>query len=490
MGRQLPKHVINAVNSLGGVDRELAYTLINAELARRSLREFIRQAWHVHHSDKLLWSWHLDVLCSHLEAVLPKREINQLIINIPPGMAKSLIVSVYWPAWLWTIDPSLHFLAVAAANDVALRDARRAHEIIESEWYQTSFQPEWSFLDTQDSKGFYANTGGGSRVSRSTGQRVIGLRGDCIIIDDPLDASDAFSDKKALHDHIVWFDQALRTRTTRPDAPFVLIMQRLHEKDLTGHLLAQGGWDHLCLPNEYDGNERVTSIGWSDPRSERNELLFPGFLNRVKTDQIKRRMGDRGYAAQYQQIPSPAEGAIFREPTFQYFDTVPQKLDYIIQSWDFAFKRSTDADFAVGQLWGVKGSYRFLLEQVREKMNLPDCIAAIREMHRRWPGARAVLVEGRANGPAVVRAIQNEIPGVVSLQPEGSKEARAAAVTPNFEAGNVFFPRMDARPWVPALLRELMAFPASTHDDQVDALTQALIWINQNQGQRPWVFRL
>jgi len=482
----------NAVNALGGVSLQRARALVSAALAHHSLAEFIKQAWHVHHSGPLQWNWHLDAICKHLEAVLPQRRIRKLIVNISPGCMKSLAVSVYWPVWLWARDPSMHVLAVAAANDVALRDARRAHELIVSEWYQATIAPDWKFDASQDAKGYFVNTANGSRMSRSTGQKVTGLRGDLILCDDLLDARDAHNDKKALVDHTIWFDEGLSTRKTSEETPIVIIGQRLHERDITGHCLSKefGGWQLLRIPMEFDGKAPPTSIGWQDPRTKEGELMFPQRFDAETVEDIKRTIGPRAYAAQYQQLPAPAEGAIFREKTFKYYEHQPQGFDFIIQSWDFAFRRSSQADFSVGHVWGVFGSERYLLESVRERMNLPDCILAIKELARRWPGARAVLVEARANGPDVIRAVQTEVVGVIPIEPKGSKEARAAAVTPQLEAGNIHFPRRDLKPWVDAFLREIMSFPAASKDDQVDAMTQALIWISQNQQTLPGILRL
>lgn len=455
-----------------------------------------------------MWSWHIDCLCEHLEAVLPGRQIRRLLINVPPGFLKSLLVSVYWPAWLWIMDPSLQVLAASASHDVALRDAKRHHEVVFSEWYQRSFCPQWSADKKQDAKGYFANTMGGFRISRSVGQKVIGFRGDLSITDDPIDAQDAFSDSAALRLHGQWFNQSWRTRVNSPVwTPLVIIMQRLHPLDLSGIVLEQGGFEHICLPNEYDKRRRYTILhpkneGISyDIREEEGELLHPEFLNRQGTEEKKIELGTRAYAGQYQQLPSPVSGTMVKRAWLQTYDVGQFRTDkdgvvsienfeYTVHSWDFAYKDTSDADYTVGQIWGIIGANRYLIDQVRAKLNLPDCIMAMKAADNRYPSARAKLVENQANGPAVIRAVKNEVFGVVDCPPYGSKAARLAAVLPQFQAMNVWIPRRDQCIWVDDYEEELASFPASRKDDQVDATSQALLWIAENELKQPWIFSL
>lgn len=489
--------------------KDVVRELILAELQTKSLKEFVKGAWHIHHGKKpLMWNKHIDILCEHLEAVLPGRQIRRLLINVPPGFLKSLLVSVYWPAWLWITEPNLQILAASASHDVALRDAKRQHEIVGSEWFQRSFIPRWHFDKKQDAKGYFANTMGGYRISRSVGQKVIGFRGDLSITDDPIDAQDAHNDKVALKSHGDWFNQSWRTRVNSPVwTPLVIIMQRLHQLDLSGIVLEQGGFEHICLPNEYDSTKRFTilypevdeiSYDW---RTEEGELLHPKFLNEQGTAEKRNELGGRAYAGQYQQTPAPAEGTVIKGDWLQAYDPRQfldydenvvnlEKFDYTVHSWDFSFKRTTDADYTVGQVWGVIGSNRYLIDQCREKMNLPDCIKAMIEMDRRYPGARAKLVEGRANGPAVVYAVKNEVYGIIEIEPYGSKEARVASVLPQFEALNVWIPHRSIRLWVDDFIEEHTHFPAARRDDQVDASSQALYWMSKNDFHGSGFFTL
>ena len=213
---------------------------------------------------------------------------------------------------------------------------------------------------------------------------------------------------------------------------------------------------------------------------------------------MKVSLGSYRYAGQYQQRPSPADGGIFKKQWFRFWRpahidlppvavrladgslgsvpavAVPGQFDTMIQSWDMAFKDNAGSDFVVGQVWGAKGSDRFLLDQTRARLDMPATKEAVRLLSERWPRAGAKLVEDKANGPAVIQELRHQLPGLIEVKPEGGKVARAHAVSPMVEAGNVYLPHPMLVPWVEALLEEMAAFPNGRHDDQVDAMTQAL----------------
>jgi predicted phage terminase large subunit-like protein len=280
--------------------------------------------------------------------------------------------------------------------------------------------------------------------------------------------------------------------------PIVVIMQRLHELDLSGVLLKQGGWEHLCLPAEYDPTRPCsTSIGWSDPRTEEGELLFESRLPKEELDEIQRRLGSRTRAGQYQQLPSPAEGSVFKREWIRYWtpETLPEQFDLVVGSFDSSYKKTKDSHFVVGQVWGAVGCDRYLLDQpTRERLGLPGAIAAAQQMSIAHPEIGAMLIELTGNGPAVVQAVQDEIPGTIGIElPKDSKLARAHAVSPQFEAGNVYIPHPmrvpDSRWVVDTYLPELLGFPESAFDDQVDATTQALLYLAEHGGGL-WIFAL
>lgn len=481
----------------GRLDTREVLRLAEAEIMRKSMPDFMRWAWPIDpsHAKNLTWNWHLDAICDHLQAC-KTGQIKRLIVNVPPRTLKSWTVSVAYPAWIWTSNPETQFLVASADPQVALRDADMLRDMCASVAYKRMFRPTWDFRGgdgrQQDAKGYFRNTAGGHRISKAMGAKSQGANADVIIFDDPLDSSDAYTDKAALATHVVHAKQKFIGRLNDPDdAVIILIMQRLHELDLSGVFLADGGWEHVFLPAEYEGKKVYSILGDYDPRTETGELLFPERLSQDFLDQKKVDLGSRGYAGQYQQVPAPAAGAMVQKNWLRYW--IPSELPeltYTIGSWDCTYgSKTSDADFVVGQTWAVAGKNIYLLDQVRRKMALPEMIEAIRTQDRLWPGMRAVIVERKAAGKDVIDTLNREICGLDPYDPQSnSKEQRLAATLPLWEQGRVYLPHpihasnlQQDFSWVrDKYVTELLTFPGARHDDQVDATTQALIWIMDN----------
>lgn len=472
---------------------------VERELAARSLKEFVRQAWHViEPATGFVPGWHIDAIVEHLEAVT-KGQIRNLLINVPPRHMKSLLVSVLWPAWEWIRHPERRWLYSSYAANLSVRDSIKCRRLIESPWYRKGWSQVFSLTTDQNTKGRFENDRSGYRLSLSVGGAVTGEGGDRVICDDPHKVDEAESDtvRKATLD---WWDTTMSTRLNDPrTSAKVVVMQRCHQRDLSGHLLAQGGWEHLCLPAEYEGDRRRTSIGFQDPRGQVGELLWPERFGREEIDSLKRSLGSYGTAGQLQQRPSPIGGGIFKRHWFRYWQPrganlppieirlvdgtaklipaieLPHRSDEQLQSWDCAFKDLETSDFVVGQAWARLGSAYLLLEQVRERMDCPATVRAVRELSRRFPQAMAKLIEDKANGSAVIQMLGQEIPGLLPVNPSGGKVARAQAVSPLIEAGNIYLPHPQYAPWVSDFIEECVPFPNGAYDDQVDAMTQALL---------------
>ena len=471
---------------------------IDRELARRYLGEFVRQAWLViEPSTPLVPGWHIDAIIAHLEAV-SRGQIRNLLINVPPRHMKSLLVSVFWPAWEWIRWPERRWLYSSYAASLSIRDSVKCRRLIESAWYQSKWGDRFALTSDQNTKGRFDNNRSGYRLATSVGGAATGEGGDRIICDDPHNVQEAESDS-VRKGTIDWWDVVMSTRVNDPKtAAKVVVMQRCHEQDLSGHLSEQGGWDHLCLPAEYEGSGKMTSIGWSDPRSEYGELLWQERFGRPEIDSLKVSMGSYAAAGQLQQRPSPAEGGLLKRHWFRFWqfpganlppivfrlpDGTQQSIepvafpfhDEVIQSWDCSFKDLNTSDFVVGQVWTRSGSAFLLLHQVRAKMDCPATVRAVRQMSNRFPMTLAKLIEDKANGSAVVQILAHEIVGILPVTPEGGKVARASAVSPLIEAGNVYLPHPHIATWVNDFIEECAAFPNGRHDDQVDAMTQALL---------------
>jgi predicted phage terminase large subunit-like protein len=446
------------------------------EQARRRLRQFIKQAWQVIEPDTAFAdNWHLHAICEHLEAV-SAGQIRRLIINIPPRSMKSLAVSVFWPTWEWVNRPSTRWLFASYAATLSTRDSLKSRRIVESPWYRERWGHLFSLTTDQNVKNRFENDRTGYRIATSVDGVATGDGGDIICVDDPHNVRDANSDQ-VRETALRWWDESMTSRFNDPrTGRAVIIMQRVHERDLSGHLLAKEmGWEHLCLPMEYDGKRRATSRGEYDPRTQEGELLWPAHFDRATVDELKKGMGSYASAGQLQQAPTPAGGGIFKRDHWKYYKVLPEKME-IALSFDMSFKALSDSDFVVGQAWGKVGADKYLLDQVRGRMGFGASVQAVRQLKAKFPRAVAVLVEDKANGTAVIETLKKEIAGIVAIEPEGGKVARAYAVQPQQEAGNVWLPDPTVSPWVGDFVEECAAFPKAPNDDQVDAFTQIINW--------------
>lgn len=435
----------------------------------------------------------MDAVCQHLQAALSgDPRFRRLIVNIPPGHTKSLLTSVYMPAWQWIDHPDRQFIAVSASDTLVYRDAIRHKDVCDSPWYQFLFQPKWMWSRTQDAKGFFWNSENGMRLSRTVGQRIIGHRGDVIVIDDPIDPKDAYTGSIALDDSIDYFEDTLSERTNDESSVIILIMQRLHENDLSGHLERSGGWTVLRLPSRYEPEHHCRTPIFSDPRTEDGELLNPFRFSEETLDE-KERKRPKAFRRQHQQRPAPAEGAFFHRSWFNLRWTpadLPKAWDAVVVTADTSFKKSRRSDRVAIQKWGVKGGLRFLLAARAERMNLPESRFAIQRMAVESPRATHTLIEYSTNGPAIVENLRGVIPNVIPIEPGDSKQARAEVATSLASESRLLLPESIRYPWVESLfLREILSFPEGAHDDQVDAMSQFCVWCETAQ-LRPLIFSM
>lgn len=504
---------------------------------RGSLSAFVKAAWNViEPTTTLVWNWHLDVVCDHLQALLEHRLPKQnLIINVPPGSMKSTIVSVCAPAWAWIqgdgalgdLGPSWRGLFAAGSDGLAMRDAMKARDILDSDWYQGTFLPDWSFSKDQNAKGFYKNSVTGFRKSLSANATVTGDRGNCIFVDDPLDAKKAFS-KPARDEIKLWWDNAYANRLNDlKTGTRCVIMQRLHEEDLVGHILSKEkeAWEVLKIRQGYeaDSNDPVaptgltlemiharkcplnprpgqseaimaelvaqgyTADGWIDPRRDPEALMFPERFPQSVLDSEFRRLGSTGYAGQHQQRPAPLAGNLFHREWFS--NTYPLEpmaqrgqCQRIVQSWDTAAKRGQENDYSVCTTWGIgRGSYS-LLEVWKEKVEFPDLKAQVKALAAKWKPA-VILMEDTSAGVGILQELKRDtrLP-LIPISVPDDKVARANQASPTFEAGNVLMPA-DPPAWVADYVDSLCLFPAAKNDDEVDSTTQFINWAN-SQGDR------
>ncbi len=452
---------------------------LDYELAERSFAHFFRAAWPVlEPSTPLLPNWHQDLVAEYLQATLTG-EIRRLIINMPPRYSKSLEITVMFPAWCWIKNAALRFIGASYSEDLATKHNIDRRALIQSAWYQAAWGNRFSFSADQNQKTEYTNTARGHCVGVGMLGTVTGKGGDYVLVDDPHNPKKAESDLER-ESTINAFDSTFTTRLdNKKTGRMIVVMQRLHHKDLTGHLLAKRAegenWTHLNLPAEAP-KKTVVRFPISGKRlvREKGEILHPQREGKAELAAAKVSLGSYNYAGQYDQNPTPRAGGIFKKHFWRYYTARPEKFDEQIQSWDLAFKDLTTSDFVVGFALGRIGADVYVLDMIRAQMGLKASIGAVGTMSTRWPLTMLKLVEDKANGPALVDMLKSKISGLVLENPEGSKLERAALVEPMCEAGNVHWPHPDTHPWVKQAIAELAAFPKGDHDDVVDALTQGL----------------
>lgn len=429
-------------------------------------------------------------------------QIRRLLINVPFRTAKSTLCSVMAPAWSWIHRPDHKWLCGSYAAKLAIRDNLKMRRLIQSPWYQERWGRGFNLVDNSDwgdPEGFKLTTDQNQKVrfeNDRTGYRigfgfeggVMGDGGNTVLIDDPHDRDQAHSDAER-ETALTTFDQAITTRLNNParDA-IVIIMQRLHEQDLSGHVLAKGGYEHLLIPMHFDPKRsRVTVIGWSDPRTVAGQLMHPERFSAETVAELEKAIGSYAAAGQLEQNPAPEEGGILKKAwwRFYYDEDLPTEWDEEIQSWDLNLTGT--ADFVAGQPWGRKGANCYLKpEEVYGAYDFPDTIVHMLSLSERHPNG-AKLVENKANGPAAVSTLRDKVPGMIATNPDGDKKARARAISPYVQAGNVWLPspydragneRPD-RAWVLRLVENAAKYPngslpAGSHGDDIDALTQAV----------------
>lgn len=459
------------------------------ELAERRLRHFVRQAWPVIEPfSPFKPNWHLDAISDHLEAV-EAGEIRNLLVTMPPRMGKSLTISVFYPAWRWIRRPGTRFLYASYSQDLATLHSVATRRVVESDWYQARWGDRFQLAGDANLKTRFENDRRGARFSTSVGGVVTGIGGDRIVVDDAHNVKEAES--QAIREETIrWWDQAMSTRFNDPKTGArIVVMQRVHEGDLAGHLIEQGGYVHLNLPMEYEPEAVVyTGFGKPDPRTEPGELLAPERIGPEEIADLKVRLGSRAYAGQFQQRPAPAEGAILKRDWWQFWDELPE-MEWVVQSWDTAFKAGRENDYSACLTVGYSGGRFCVLDRWKDRVAFPELERAVRAQHIKWRPDE-ILVEDAASGQSLIQQLQHEydpsgyvragvILPIVPVKPDRDKLARVHAISPYVEGGRVFLPATAS--WRDDLIDECGVFPAGLHDDQVDALTMAIIRLAEKE---------
>ena len=443
----------------------------------QTLAGFVREAWHVlEPTQPYRHNWHIDAICQHLEAVTEGR-INRLLINVPPGASKSLLVSVLWPAWEWGPRGlrSLRYLTTSFNDGPVKRDTRKCRDLMLSEWF-SALWPDVVLNRTGETS--FSNTSTGMREGVPFGS-LTSQRGDRLVIDDPHSTETAESAADRLATTRKFREGAQNRLNDQEASAIVVIMQRLHEEDVSG-VIAKVGMDyvHLMLPMEFDPERACeTAIGFRDPRREEGELLDPSRFPRETVEKLKRDMGSYAYAGQYQQRPAPRSGGMFQRGDFEIVDAVPAGGKQC-RAWDFAASREKPGrqpDWTVGlKMRHVQGL--FYVEHVERGRWSPGEVEKILKNTASQDGITVTIrmpqdpgAAGKADAETKIRLLAGYRTKVLPVS--GDKATRAQPAAAQAEAGNV---KLLRGAWNEAFLDEVSTFPSGQFDDQVDAFADAL----------------
>ncbi len=481
-------------------DRDLIE--LEASVDKRVLRHFIEDAWHVvEPSAPFSSNWHIHCIADHLAAVT-SGELRNLIINIPPRHGKSLIVSVFWPTWVWASRPAMCWLFSSYAEGLSIRDSLRCRRLIQSSWYQARWGRVFRLAGDQNLKHRYDNDRGGYRIATGVGGSNTGEGGDILVADDPHNVVDGESDVMR-GGVLTWWDEVMSTRLNDPQTGRkVVIMQRVHGDDLTGHLLERGGYHHLCLPARFE--PRVVVQGGipvpqphddcpihGDKRSL-GDLLWPSRFGEAALTSLERDLGPYGAAGQLQERPVPREGAVFQDDWFRPLPThidlpgpsggpsLRQTLRKVL-FWDLAYSEREMADYTAAVTVGVDtADNHYVLNVWRERVdekNLSDEIAThILAMRPQVVGIEQGAFKAKVTGD-IIRQVHRKLSAagfavdVRAVPADRDKVTRAQLPAGRGKMGMVYADR--GAPWWDVFQRELLGFPRQAHDDQVDAYAGA-----------------
>lgn len=492
-------------------------TELDADAARLDFAEFVRQGWSQLEPYELEWNWHHEALCKNVQGMLDewlKRKddrsyvmrFHKMCINICPSSLKSRIIMVFAPAWIWLRCPTFAWLCVSANPSNVTRDADACRDLIQSKWYRETFHITWTIREDINSKAKFATTAGGVRINRGLVAKFTGIHVDGILIDDPDDAKDVWSDaaRKERSGKI----EAISSRLNDKRHYIMLItQQRVHVDDCTGELLRRGSsMLHASYPLQYREKLRRDTPFFTDPRVDEGELLHALRFTAAVIAEAKIELQRYGFEAQYNQNPADLSGGMFKAHQFKFFRPAgapPQlitrpaewnqdptvtlelnpdgtyALDALSITVDATFGTTNASSDSVGLLVvGTKGPRHYIFGDFSKPMSYPEMKKSIRDLQAAYPEVTRIIVEKAAAGNPLIQDLELDLGGMLGINVKGDKKVRAAVMLPSVEAGNIFL--LEGAAWISGFLAILCAFPNGIHDDQVDALSQLVQFFRES----------
>ena len=422
-------------------------------------------------------NWHIDLIAEYLEGVR-LGQIKRLIINMPPRALKSVCVSVAWPAWLLSLNPGTRIMVASYSSILSIKHSIDTRLVVSSSWYKKLF-PNTKLSKSHNQKSKFLTTKNGFRFATSVGGSATGEGGDFLIIDDPHNPTQINS-LKMRNRVIEWFEQTFITRLNdKKNGAIVLVMQRLHQEDLSAHLQSSNGWEILKIP-ALASKDIEYNFGKFHKIYKEGEILDDIRNTRDFLQNLEREIGSRNYAAQFLQEPLPANYHLLSPENIHYFEKLPDKFDFFIHSWDTAIKTSETSDYTVGTVWGIIQNKYYLVQMIRKKLIYSDLKNEIyKQIHKYKP--RFVLIEDKSSGQSLIQDLKiSGLNNIKAIKPSLDKITRFASVIHLFESGIVLLPAQAAFSRI--ITSEITNFPNGKHDDIVDSISQFLNFIKQQNG--------
>lgn len=455
-------------------------------LKRDFLSFAVRAFYELNAHTELLMSWYIELLAAKLDACR-RGEITRLIVNIPPRYLKSHLASIALPAWYLGHYPSRHVITACYGQDLSETFARQCRALMLTPWYERLFRTRLSDrLAVHD----FSTTELGTRLATSVNGPLTGRGADLIIIDDPIKPEDALSQSRRSTTN-QWYDGVLLSRlNNKMTGCIIIVMQRLHQDDLVGHVLEQDNWEIVSLPAIAQQDERYVI---STPFGRREHVFRAGTALHPEREPLqallrtRERIGPFFFSSQYLQTPIPKDGNLVKPEWFGSYEpgAEPARFDRKLQSWDTANKAEEFNDFSVCTTWGQHGKYFYLLDVYRAKLEYPELKRKVIDLAQRH-GAETVLIEDKASGTQLIQDVRNSFYGVTAYEPPkgADKQVRLHVQTPIFEQGFVLLP--SQAPWLQDYIAEITGFPGTRYDDQVDSTTQALAYMRESNDMEIW----
>jgi predicted phage terminase large subunit-like protein len=458
-------------------------------IIRRDFMSFIERSFYeLNPQTPFVSGPHIELIATKLEACR-QGAIKRLIINLPPRGLKSHCATIAFPAWVLGHNPNARIICASYGQDLSDKFGRDCRTVMTSGWYQQLFPTR---VANRQAVARLMTTQQGERTSTSVGGVLTGLGADLIIVDDPLKPDEALSElgRKAVND---WYNNTLLSRLNdKASGCIIIIMQRLHQDDLVGHVLDREPWEVLSLPAIAERDETHTIVSPFGTRlftRKVGDVLHPERESATVYANIRQTIGEYNFLSQYQQNPSPPGGALVKTDWLKSYEPGEQPASFgrTVISLDSANKATELSDYSVFTIWGVDYRHYYLLDVVRSKLNYPDLKRKVIELADKYRGA-TILIEDKASGTQLIQELQSSsIIGVTAYKPPpgADKIMRLHAQTAMFENGRVFLPR--SAPWLADYIHELTSFPGSRYADQVDSTTQFLDYIGGNSDLETWI---